>query len=576
MGFLTRLLPQAVKSWILAELGDGEEKFSRVFQTSADWITITRLTDSRIVEANSGFEAMSGYRRDEVLGHPIKDFNVWAVPEQRVELVAELMTKGYARDYLAKMRRRDGALRDCLVNCTLIALKGDVNSHAVWIVRDITDQLAASEQFTAAFRLTPDCMTISRVEDGTYIEVNSAFERVMNLPRKDIVGKTAQELKTWHDFQQRHELVELLRRDGTVIDYPALICVSGQEVREMVINCAMFESRGEELMIAVMHDMTEVRSAEREIKRLNANLELRVTERTAELQAANHELLHTLETLKMAKDQLVQSEKLAALGSLVAGVAHELNTPIGNSLTVASTQEEILQKMNARIDAGLKRSELKNFVAEIGMATEILMRNLDRAASLVTSFKHVAVDRTSSKRREFSLADLTTEILLTINPTLRKHKCRIETEIGDAIMLDSFPGALGQVLINLVNNALVHGFAPSEPGTIRIGAAMVDDHHVDIEIRDSGKGIHPDNLRRVFEPFFTTRLGQGGSGMGLHIVHNLVTGLLGGQITVSSGEADGGTAFNLTLPLVAPVIDVVHDGDNLLGNPAGERGQDVA
>jgi len=490
------------------------------------------------------------------------------------------MSKGYARDYLVKMRRRDGTLRDCLVNCALIALKGDVNSHAVWIARDITDQLVASEQFTTAFRLTPDCMTISRVEDGTYIEVNGAFERVMKLPRNDIVGKTAQDLKTWHNFQQRLELVELLRRDGTVIDYPALICVSGQEVREMVINCAMFESRGDELMIAVMHDVTDVRSAEREIKRLNANLELRVAERTTELQTANHELLHTLETLKMAKDQLVQSEKLAALGSLVAGVAHELNTPIGNSLTVASTQEELLQRMSTRIDAGLKRSELKSFVDEIGMATEILMRNLDRAANLVTSFKHVAVDRTSSKRREFSLADLTAEILLTINPTLRQHKCRIETEIGDAIVLDSFPGALGQVLINLVNNAVVHGFAPSEPGTIGIRAALADDQHVAIEIRDDGKGIHPDNLRRVFEPFFTTRLGQGGSGMGLHIVHNLVTGLLGGQIAVSSSQEGGGTTFNLTLPLIAPLIDAMHDDDGLLegmrDDPASEEVQKSA
>ncbi|MFZ6689020.1 PAS domain-containing sensor histidine kinase [Undibacterium sp. SXout11W] len=555
MGLLSRFMPPAFKHWILAELGDGEEKFTRVFHTSADWIVITRISDSKIVEANAGFETISGYSRDEVIGHPIKDFNVWAVPEQRVELVQELMAKGHARDYLAKMRTKDGSIRDCLVNCALIALKGNVNSHAVWIARDITDQLIASEQSSAAFRLTPDCMTISRLKDGTYIEVNSAFEKAMGMHRKDIIGKTAQDLNVWNSADDRSKLVSLLRQNTTVIDYPAQIKLGDGKTRDILINSTLFESRGEELMIALLHDVTELRAAAKEILSLNANLEHRVQERTAELQAANLDLKTALATLNIAKDQIVQSEKLAALGSLVAGVAHELNTPIGNSLTVASTQDEMLRKLSEQIDTGLKRSELKTFVAEISLATDILLRNLSRAGDLVTSFKHVAVDRTSSKRRQFSLAELTAEILLTMNPTLSKKTCKIESEINNAIVLDSFPGALGQVIINLINNAVIHGFDSRESGSIRIIADFTDDQRAYIEIQDNGKGIHPDNLKRVFEPFFTTRLGQGGSGMGLHIVHNLVTGLLGGQIIVASAHEHGGTTFRLTLPLEAPLID---------------------
>ncbi len=555
MGLLSRFMPLAFKHWILAELGDGEEKFTRVFHTSADWIVITRISDSKIVEANAGFETISGYSRDEVMGHPIKDFNVWAIPEQRAELVQELMSKGHARDYLAKMRTKDGSIRDCLVNCALIALKGNVNSHAVWIARDITDQLIASEQSSAAFRLTPDCMTISRLKDGTYIEVNSAFEKAMGMHRKDIIGKTAQDLNVWNSADDRSKLVSLLRQNATVIDYPAQIKLGHNKTRDILINCTLFESRGEELMIAVLHDVTELRAATKEILNLNTNLERRVEERTAELQAANLDLKNALETLNIAKDQLVQSEKLAALGSLVAGVAHELNTPIGNSLTVASTQEEMLNRLVEQIDTGLKRSDLKKFVSEISMATDILTRNLMRAGDLVTSFKHVAVDRTSSKRRQFSLAELTAEILLTMNPALSKKTCKIESEINKAIVLDSFPGALGQVIINLINNAVIHGFDSQESGSIRIIADFTDDQHAYIEIQDNGKGIHPDNLKRVFEPFFTTRLGQGGSGMGLHIVHNLVTGLLGGQIIVASGHKPGGTTFRLTLPLEAPLVD---------------------
>ena len=435
------MLPQPIKRWILSELGNGEEKFTQVFNTSADWIVITRLSDSKIVEANGGFEAISGYCKEDVIGHPIRDFNVWAVPEQRDELVAELMIKGHARNYLAKMRTRDGTIRDCLVNCALIALKGNIHTHAVWIARDITDQLIASEQSSAAFRLTPDCMTISRLQDGTYIEVNSAFEHQMGMRRKDIIGKTAQDLNLWQDTDERNKLVSLLRQNATVIDYPAMIKLGDSGIREMLLNCTLFESRGEELMIALLHDVTEIRTAAREILSLNTNLEKRVSERTSELQTKNLELKSALETLSVAKDQLVQSEKLAALGSLVAGVAHELNTPIGNSLTVASTQEEMLNQLANQIDTGLKRSDLKKFLSEISMATDILMRNLIRAADLVTSFKHVAVDRTSSKRRQFSLAELTTEILLTLNPTLSQEKCRIETDINTSITLDSFPGS---------------------------------------------------------------------------------------------------------------------------------------
>ena len=287
MGLLSRILPDSLKRWIVTELGDAEEKFTRVFHTSADWIVITRLSDSKIVEANSGFEAISGYRREEVLGHPIRDFNVWAIPEQRDELIEELMKKGQARNYLAKMRTRDGCIRDCLVNCTLIALKGDIHSHAVWIARDITDQLIASEQSSAAFRLTPDCMTISNLRDGTYIEVNSAFEREMGLHRKDIIGKTSQQLNVWQDAEERAHLVMLLRKNSTVSDFPATIKLGNGKIKEMLINCALFESRGEKLMIALLHDVTEIRAAAREILNLNANLELRVAERTTELQKKN-------------------------------------------------------------------------------------------------------------------------------------------------------------------------------------------------------------------------------------------------------------------------------------------------
>ncbi|MFZ6849703.1 sensor histidine kinase [Undibacterium sp. RuRC25W] len=193
------------------------------------------------------------------------------------------------------------------------------------------------------------------------------------------------------------------------------------------------------------------------------------------------------------------------------------------------------------------------------LATEILVRNLTRAGDLVTSFKHVAVDRTSSKRRQFSLADLTAEILLTMNPTLSQEQCCIKQDIDKTINMDSFPGPLGQVLINLINNAIIHGIDASKDGLIHISAQRLDENNILLQIKDNGRGIPSDHLRRVFEPFFTTRLGQGGSGMGLHIVHNLVTGLLGGKIIVISEREYGGTTFQLTLPTTAPESEMTND-----------------
>jgi len=676
MGILARFLPKALKRRILNAFSDGEDTFARVFNTSADWIVITRLSDSTIAEANSGFETISGYRREEVLGRRMADFNVWAHPEQRANLVAEMMRTGSVRNHLVTLRRRDGALRDCVVNCALIARDGPTHSHAVWIARDVTEHNIVHEQFKAAFQLTPDFMSISRVADGRYVEVNAAFEHITGIPRAEALGKTSTELRIWAEPEKRPSLIHLLETEGAVNDFPMALNAKGQ-VREALLNAVVFASRGERYIIALLRDVTDERRAARalqesesrfarlfdqsplpmcyssnenqyqttqwnlawfdafgfdavedqgksgltlnvwvdpeerarllrmttegtaftdvevqmrrrngelrwislstrlfdEMRRtmvlftyfditerkhaqegileLNAQLEARVARRTAELQGANMELSQALSTLQIAQDQLVQSEKLAALGSLVAGVAHELNTPIGNGLTVASTLEHRIESFQRLVNSGLRKSDLQTLLTDMQLASEILVRNLGRAAALVASFKQVAVDQTSSQRRKFDLGAVVAEILVTLNPALRKTACSVNTRIDDALTMDSYPGPLGQVLTNLINNAVLHGFEPNEEGKIEVQAWANDANQVVIEVRDSGRGIAPDNLHRVFDPFFTTRLGQGGSGLGLHIVHNLVHSVLGGRIEVHS-RPDAGATFSITLPMTAP------------------------
>ncbi|CAN7481985.1 ATP-binding protein [Pseudoduganella sp. LjRoot289] len=257
--------------------------------------------------------------------------------------------------------------------------------------------------------------------------------------------------------------------------------------------------------------------------------------------------------LQDAQTQLVSQEKLAALGSLMAGVAHELNTPIGNSLLIASTLQQKTAEIEAQMNGpGLRRSELAAYVADAQKASELVMRGLTSAADLVNSFKQVAVDRTTEQRRMFNLQQVTHEVVATMMNRIRNANHSIEYDVPDALAMDSYPGPFGQVLANFINNALLHAFDGRQHGHMRL-AASASEGRVTITFSDDGGGIAAEHLSRIFDPFFTTKLGQGGSGLGLSISYNIVTSLLGGQISVASSPA--GTAFTLDLPLTAPEHD---------------------
>lgn len=256
------------------------------------------------------------------------------------------------------------------------------------------------------------------------------------------------------------------------------------------------------------------------------------------------------ERLKETQAQLAAHEKLASLGSLVAGVAHELNTPIGNSLLMASTLQERTAAVAAHFAATtLKRSDLEDYMSASKEASELIVRSLHNAAELVSSFRQVSVDQASAQRRQFDLAQACHEIAATLMNTVRLAEHRLLLEVPAGIVMDGFPGPLGQVLINFVNNALLHAF--DGPGGTMTIAATAHDGRVAITFRDDGRGIDAVHLGRIFDPFFTTRMGQGGTGLGLNIAYNIVTSLLGGTIRVESAPG-AGTVFTLELPLTAP------------------------
>jgi len=287
------------------------------------------------------------------------------------------------------------------------------------------------------------------------------------------------------------------------------------------------------------------------LQRLNVELESRVERRTGDLARANRELLAAMENLKLAQGELVRSEKLAALGNLVGGIAHELNTPIGNGVMAVTTLYDQVRDFRREMAGGLRRSTLDSFVERVERGSEIAVRNLQRANELIASFKQVAVDQTSVQRRPFILSEVVDEILLTLQPTLRRTPYKVRSEIAAGLAMDSYPGPLGQVLTNLLTNALIHGFEGRSTGLIEITGEPGDDGQVCLTVADDGTGIPPELLDRVFDPFVTSKLGRGGTGLGLHIVWNTVTVVLGGSISVDS-TAGNGTRFRIILPVVAP------------------------
>ncbi|OEZ57529.1 sensor protein ZraS [Duganella sp. HH105] len=316
------------------------------------------------------------------------------------------------------------------------------------------------------------------------------------------------------------------------------------KLNEMVANIKASVAENEQLYRQLQVEQTATRQ-------LNETLERRVAERTADLVTANKDLAQALDTLRIAQGELVNSEKLAALGSLVAGVAHELNTPIGNGLLAATVLADKTRQFSSDYGSGLTRRTTEAYISDMTQITELVVRNIARSAELVTSFKQVAVDQTSSQRRRFLLASVVSENIKALLPTINKTAFTVEQAVPGDIDMDSYPGPIGQVLINLVNNAIVHGFEGRSQGTITIDAALAEPGWLELRISDNGVGIAAEHIGRIYDPFFTTKLGAGSSGLGLNISHNIVTGLLGGKIRVNS-QAGNGTTFILHLPLIAP------------------------
>lgn len=322
----------------------------------------------------------------------------------------------------------------------------------------------------------------------------------------------------------------------------------GSAVEMVLLALALADRFNESRRAVVSAQRAALAAQERLVESLRTSereLEQRVAERTQELQT-------TLDHLQRAQSDLIQSEKMASLGALVAGVAHELNTPIGNVLTVASTMQHESAQLRQAIESNVvRRSALVEGLGKLQQMADLVLSASHKAAALISSFKRVAVDQTSEHRRSFVLSALVSDVLVSLQPTYKTRPVAFVLRVDADIRCESYPGPLGQLLTNLIQNAMLHAFPDvAQPGTVTIDAALVGEQ-VQLSVADDGVGMTEDIRARVFDPFFTTRLGQGGSGLGLSIASNIVTAILGGSLRVESAVGRG-SRFVAVFPAVAP------------------------
>lgn len=383
-----------------------------------------------------------------------------------------------------------------------------------------------------------------------FISCNKSFTDYFGLKKSQIIGKSICDI-------QDNEFVKIYEENDKEIfknrnneNYNTQIYNFNNDLRD-VISCKSiyYDQMGEIAgLVGVIIDITEINKAKEEIEKFNIQLQEKVYDRTKELEKSNKELTVTIENLNLAQKQLIASEKMASLGGLVAGVAHEINTPVGIGLTGITHLSEITDVINNNYKQNkVTEEDFQEYLKTSQDLSSLIYKNLEKAASLVKSFKQVSVDQSSDEKREFNLNKYMQEILSSIHSVTKKSQVKIEVRCSEDININSYPGAYSQIITNLIMNSLIHGFKNKENPEILIDIKD-DDNQIKILYKDNGTGIKKENISKIFDPFFTTNRDNGGSGLGLNIIYNIITSTLKGNITCTS-EENKGVEFLITMDL---------------------------
>ncbi|MCR6739692.1 ATP-binding protein [Aeromonas dhakensis] len=410
------------------------------------------------------------------------------------------------------------------------------------------EQLQQERDFSATLINSANMVICCMEPDLTIASINPAAILMTGYHQQELLQHN------WLDLfvspSQREELNNILNEEGSLADKEVIM--HDQQAHELVLQWTFvpfYEGPNLKYQIGFGYDITQLKKVEREIIQLNEQLEGKVVERTRSLSEANNQLGKAYDDLKQAQQTLVESEKMASLGSLVAGVAHEINTPIGISVTASSYLQERVADFKSHIESKqLSRSYLNEFTVNLDESMQLLQSNLRRASELIASFKQVAVDQSSEARYNFSLADNLHQVVISLGHKLKKSQCEVDIQCDPKLSIFSFPGSFTQIYSNLILNSINHGFDNwDKPKKITIKVEQQGEE-LFIDYSDNGRGIPPEILPRIFDPFVTSKRGQGGSGLGTHIIYNLVVQLLRGRINCAS-EPGQGAQFHIRLPI---------------------------
>jgi PAS domain S-box-containing protein len=401
-------------------------------------------------------------------------------------------------------------------------------------VNELTLELTAKAEhlqhsetsFSVLFRSSA-LPSITGYIDGRILDVNDMWLLTYGFLREEVIGRIPIEVGNFGNAEERKFIREKMKKRASVVGMPIQLRIADGSYRTFLLSISCFELADGWHYVSSALDQTDRLAAEQVQYLLNVELENRVATRTAELTSA-------IEELKRTQAQLVQSEKLASLGSMVAGVAHEINTPVGNAILVTSALTQKQHSFERAINVRLSRTELVNFLNSVREVTDLVSLNMQRVARLVSSFKQVAVDQTNEYRSCFDLREVAAHAFLRLASDLRLGVFSFENRIPEGIQMDSYPIPLGTVLVNMLDNTYRHGFEGRDQGQIILQAELIENRRVRISLIDDGVGIAEPHIKRIFEPFFTAKSHHTGCGLGLTIAHNIVTAMLGGVIEVRS------------------------------------------
>ncbi|MCW9036214.1 MAG: PAS domain-containing sensor histidine kinase [Rhodospirillales bacterium] len=547
IGFILFLFTRKLLNATL-EMEKATQKLDRIIESVPDAMLIVEQ-DGRISRANDQAETLFGYQCEDLLGRLIEDLVPTQPQQSHIDLreggEASLSNQTLSPNQVLSALHKTG--REVPVEISRSQTGTGKNAVVITTVRDITERLKAektikdSEERYRAFFNSAGVAIVVSLRDGTLSEFNDTWQQHSGYTEEELAWKTIGDLIHADDkgqIQASYDSI-FLKEKSSFRQECRFVRKNGQLVWVDLTVVPIVGEGGEVIAaVAISPDITSQKAAHERVKKARLNAE------------------KALEKLEKAQDTLVQSEKLAALGGLVAGVAHEINTPVGISVSSASHLDKetwALKKLYA--DDELTPEDLEGYLETATQATALLVGNCNRAAELIQSFKQVAVDQTGGERREFALHGYIDEVLLSLRPELKKKKHSIEVSCPDDLVINGLPGVLSQIFTNFIMNSLTHGYNEAETGHLKISAKLMENEMVEMRYSDDGKGIEVENQAKVFDPFFTTARGVGGSGLGLNIIYNLVYGTLNGNLEMESYPGEG-TAFILRFPRVQSKDDI--------------------